>query len=410
MIIPPPLIFLVLTALFIGTSVTHAGIASHIPKSSDTMSLLQIYMAIMSINLVFALCITFVMLYTVLRYPNDEPGLGPMMKCFFSIIWPSRRSRALWAQSRRKSSAHPALLAHDWLEESSEEAKHPHHHQPNGKLVSSQSHDNAPTSIYESVKADTAHTGDKLAHEERRVSGEFARLRRSGVQSPGSQRSRRVIINSSSSTTSPNEAKKVMSPSSISSERRCTCDKKKMLRNSSFTSKQSAPSADDICLCEDYEDAEATSIGEMSLNVGGATTLYVNQQRCLDSHSPSIFSDPSTQGQNDRSSVKHEGGQNNGKSKPSVVFQLDEGETGVAVMGGGYKRRGTLGPHGDGRRKSSAGSFGGDDLKKRWLLYCVALDKSIMYANGIWNLTLPIALFWVVPAVHEVMLAPQINT
>ena len=40
-----------LTALFIGTTVTHAGIASHIPKSSDTMSLLQVYMSIMSINL-----------------------------------------------------------------------------------------------------------------------------------------------------------------------------------------------------------------------------------------------------------------------------------------------------------------------------------------------------------------------
>ena len=56
-----------LTALFIGTSVTHAGVAAHIPKSSDTMSLLQLYMTFMSMNLVYSLLTTFIMLYTVLR-------------------------------------------------------------------------------------------------------------------------------------------------------------------------------------------------------------------------------------------------------------------------------------------------------------------------------------------------------
>ena len=79
-----------LTALFIGTSVTHAGIATHIPKSSDTMSLLQVYMTIMSVNLVFALLLTFVMLYTVLRYPKCQPSFVKMMVVFFSIVWPEQ--------------------------------------------------------------------------------------------------------------------------------------------------------------------------------------------------------------------------------------------------------------------------------------------------------------------------------
>ena len=96
-----------LTSLFIGTSVTQAGIAVHIPKSSDSMSLLQIYMTIMSINLVFALIVSFVMMYAVLRYPNEEPNFIAMLVAFFSIVWPNEVAK----HRHHKHNPTPAAIA-----------------------------------------------------------------------------------------------------------------------------------------------------------------------------------------------------------------------------------------------------------------------------------------------------------
>ena len=77
-----------LTSLFIGTSVTQSAVANSIPKSSDAQSLLQIYMTIMSVNLAVGLLISTIILYIVLRFPNEPPSLTAIFLAVFSVIWP----------------------------------------------------------------------------------------------------------------------------------------------------------------------------------------------------------------------------------------------------------------------------------------------------------------------------------
>ena len=37
------------------------------------------------------------------------------------------------------------------------------------------------------------------------------------------------------------------------------------------------------------------------------------------------------------------------------------------------------------------------ELKRHWLLYCVALDKTIMYLQAVWHVVVPLYLFFIVP-------------
>ena len=72
-----------LTSLFVSASVLQSSLASQMPKSSDGISLIQMYLMIFSSNLIISMVVTFVNMHVWFRVPlADIPSALRMLKSF----------------------------------------------------------------------------------------------------------------------------------------------------------------------------------------------------------------------------------------------------------------------------------------------------------------------------------------
>ena len=309
-----------LTSLFIGTSVTQAGIAVHIPKSSESMSLLQIYMAMMSCNLVVALIITFVMMYAVLRYPNAEPSISAMIFAFFSIVWPEKH----------RHHRHKATVEDNHAD-------------------SNEDSDEDPTTRY-NTKTCHSNSDQKISKKENSNTDLLGSILRN--RSASSSFHEKATLDQLIKTTPDPVLRSERGRSSLVSKKHLA------LQN---------------CLSQETpEDEDVPGVkGTLDAMSPTSPNVFEDINMTLNYNSPFVgFSDGCSCGRMS----------NNNASYLRRMSQIQFSKDAKRVRD---------------KRKMDA-KF--RDLKRRWLLYCVALDKVLMYCNAVWNIACPIVLFAIVPA------------
>ena len=312
-----------LTSLFIGTSVTQASVADMIPKSSDSMSLLQMYMALISCNIVMSLIVTCLMMYVVLRYPNEEPSIAAIFIAFFNIAWPEKK----------KDEEPLALNLAASLDEKAE--------------------DNVP---------------------------EMTNLRKILLKENG-------YIKAASKRDQGDQVRRIKS---FSHRLQASCDSEgsPMVNLSQFANSRQA-------VTDDLDSSPVT------MNIPNEPSFdYLKPKASIDLSENIMFRERKRSAtkaiQNMRKRIFNMGSSVGDRPGISTPLSPQDDFDMYHVSASKGRRKSVF------KSKRGVASISDDtrELRRRWLLYCVALDKIFMYLNFVWNAFVPIFLFLILPQVY----------